>query len=303
MYKSLILIIIMSISLPVQSSIKSTVEIKTVFQECYDSAPVPMSDVSISLQIDKNAEGDDFICESKVDKAGIAKCYINDSCDPSPIKLYNQVKIKGKKHFNLSANNIELVVVQCDFIKPPVVHEVVFSHSQCTNYDRYLRNISMLKVSKNSLINFGGEEKAKLFEAVKNNNKNIVEKSIKDALNLAKIYRDSAELFTEDSEQYRSLKEKETFFTQSATLIMNTWISDLAQDKIPNIVASASLSDYYNNMNHLRANQTDLLSILLPNVDLSEQNNTKLKVDRLFHTKELNFEAINALNEIKNKRR
>jgi hypothetical protein len=271
-----------------------------MFQECHDSAPVPMRNVSISFQPDNNATAGDFLCESKVDSSGIVKCFVTESCSPSPIKLYNKVKIKNKKHFNLSVNTIELVVEQCDFIKPPGFYEVIFRHSQCTNFDKYVSNVSLLQVSKSSLINFDGEDKVKLFAAIENDKQNIVERTVKDALNLAKVYRDSSELFAQGSDQHNLLKEKESYYTRNATLFMNTSIFKLAKNEIPNIVTSSSLSDYYNNMNELRANHPELLNIVLPTVDISEQENAKLKVERLIDTKELNFEAINALHEVKN---
>lgn len=300
MTKLLLFLALISITPIANSSVKSSIDIKAVFQECHLSPPVPMGNVSISFQQDKNATVGDFLCESKVDSSGIAKCFVTESCKPSPIKLYNQVKIRDKKHFNLSVNTIELVIEQCDFIKPPGFYEVIFRHSQCTNYNKYLSNVSLLQVSKNSLINFGGEDKVKLFEAIENDKENLVERTIKDALNLAQVYRESAELFTQGSDQHKLLKEKENYFTQNATLIMNTSIFKLAENEIPNIVTSSSLSDYYNNMNKLRANQSELLKLVLPTVDISEQERAKLKVERLFDTNGLNFEAINALHEVKN---
>jgi hypothetical protein len=300
MNKLLLSTVLLSIASLAHSSIKSSIEIKAMFQECQDSEPVPMGDVSIIFQLDDNAAPEDFLCESKVDnRSGIAKCFVTESCSPSPVKLYNQVKIMNKKHFNLSVNTIELVVEQCNFIKPPVFHEVTFRHSQCPNYDKYVSSVSLLQVSKNSLINFSGEDKVKLLTAISNDKNNMVERTVKDALNLAKVYRDSAKLFAQDSDQYNLLKEKENYFAQNATLIMNTSIFNLTKDQIPDIVASSSLSDYYNNMNKLRANQLELLNIVLPSLDIFEQESAKLKVERLVDTKELDFEAINALNAVK----
>jgi hypothetical protein len=292
-------LVLISITPIAQSSIKSSIEIKAMFQECHDSAPVPMGNVSISFQQDNNATAGDFLCESKVDSSGIAKCFVTESCSPSPIKLYNQVKIMDKKHFNLSVNTIELVIEQCEFIKPPGFHEVIFRHSQCTNYDKYVSNVSLLQVSKSSLINFDGEDKVKLFAAIENDKQNMVERTVKDALNLAQVYRDSAELFRQGSDQYDLLKEKESYFTQNATLIMNSSIFKLAKNEIPNIITSSSLSDYYNNMNKLRARRPELLNIILPAVEISEREFAKLKVERLIATEGLNFEAVNALHELK----
>jgi hypothetical protein len=80
---------------------------------------------------------------------------------------------------------------------------------------------------------------------------------------------------------------------------MNSSIFKLAKNEIPNIITSSSLSDYYNNMNKLRARRPELLNIILPAVEISEREFAKLKVERLIATEGLNFEAVNALHELK----